>query len=50
MMLKPYHITFEWVKGHKGDPGNELADDLAGEARKTYAPNEWRDIDVSDRK
>ena len=22
-------VTFEWVRGHNGDPGNELADKLA---------------------
>lgn len=27
-------ITFEHVKGHAGDPGNERADELAGRARK----------------
>lgn len=27
-------VTFEWVKGHAGDEGNERADQLAGQARK----------------
>jgi ribonuclease HI len=28
-------ITFRWVKGHSGDPMNELVDQLAGEAGRT---------------
>ena len=28
-------ITFRWVKGHSGDPMNELVDQLAGEAART---------------
>lgn len=26
-------VKMEWVKGHRGNPGNERADQLAGEAR-----------------
>jgi len=27
--MKPHDISWEWVKGHAGDPGNERADALA---------------------
>ena len=26
-----HHVTWVWVKGHAGDPGNERADDLANQ-------------------
>lgn len=29
-------IVFEWVRGHNGDPGNERADQLAGQAAKRH--------------
>jgi ribonuclease HI len=31
---KPFKITFEWVKGHAGNPKNERCDVLAVEASK----------------
>jgi ribonuclease HI len=31
-------ITFRWVKGHSGDPGNDLVDRLAVEAATTQTP------------
>jgi ribonuclease HI len=27
-------VTFSWTRGHRGTPGNERADKLAGEARR----------------
>lgn len=30
-------LTFEWVRGHNGDPGNELADQLANQGADSVA-------------
>jgi len=32
----PHTIDWRWVKGHAGNPMNERADELAGEAMKPY--------------
>ncbi len=34
-LLAQYDVSFFWVKGHAGDPGNERADELATEAIAT---------------
>jgi len=33
----PHHeIKWHWVRGHNGDPGNELADELANRGVAKY--------------
>ena len=34
-VMKPYDVTFVWVKGHAGNPYNELCDQMAVTAAKT---------------
>ena len=34
---KPHDIAWVWVKGHSGDPGNELADHLANRGLEAFA-------------
>lgn len=36
----PRRLRFDWVKGHSGDPMNDLVDRLAVEAARTQAPRE----------
>lgn len=33
------NATLQWIRGHNKEPGNELADDLAGKARKVLQEN-----------
>ena len=33
-------VTFDWVRGHNGNPGNELADSLAQRAAETQKGND----------
>ncbi len=40
-------ITFEWVKGHAGDPMNELADRLATEAADRGAGQSGRSTPIA---
>ena len=37
-LARPGEITFRWVKGHSGDPGNDLVDRLAVEACMAQRP------------
>lgn len=32
LAVKPHRISWKWVKGHAGDPDNEIADTLASDA------------------
>lgn len=34
--VKRHDVTWHWVKGHAGDPDNELADELAREGMRPY--------------
>ena len=34
--VNPHEIEWFWVKGHSGNPGNERADDLAGQGMSLY--------------
>ncbi|MBU4214912.1 MAG: ribonuclease HI [Actinobacteria bacterium] len=36
--LAQHEVTWEWVKGHAGDPGNERADTLANRGVPTRVP------------
>lgn len=50
ILTKQKVATFQWVKGHNGDPGNELADEWAGHGKvKMYGagPNDEWDIPMN---
>jgi len=34
--VESHNITWKWVKGHNGDPGNERADELARQGMADY--------------
>ena len=36
-LIQTHEITWHWVKGHNGHPGNELADALANQGAAQYA-------------
>ena len=40
-----HDVTWRWVKGHSGDPGNERADRLANRGIDTRQPARWRATD-----
>jgi ribonuclease HI len=33
---KPHHITWTWIRGHNGSPGNDRADELANRAARLH--------------
>jgi len=35
--VQPHHVTWLWVRGHAGDPGNERADALANQGMREAA-------------
>jgi ribonuclease HI len=35
---RQHRVTWQWVKGHDGDPGNERADQLARDGIKEFRP------------
>lgn len=44
----PARLTFTWVKGHSGDPMNDLVDRLAVEAAVTQQPRAGTDLPAAD--
>jgi ribonuclease HI len=45
--IKPHEVSWEWVKGHAGDPGNERADTLARRGIEEAASVAARDGNLS---
>lgn len=37
-LIPNHEISWHWVKGHTGDPGNELADQLANKGSEEFLP------------
>ena len=37
-LLPDHEISWHWVRGHNGHPGNELADQLANKGAEEYLP------------
>jgi ribonuclease HI len=37
-LIPNHEISWHWVKGHTGDPGNELADQLANKGAEEFLP------------
>ena len=35
-LINQQDVTLKWIKGHNGNPGNQLADQLAREAMQAY--------------
>ena len=37
--LRPHRVTWHWVRGHAGEPGNERADELARAGMAPFRPS-----------
>lgn len=38
---RPHQVQWHWIRGHNGNPGNELADALASQAIKEYKATQF---------
>jgi ribonuclease HI len=45
--MAPHEVTWAWVKGHAGDPGNERADELARQGISEAAPPHQMNVPFS---